>query len=358
VEAATVQIPVSDVSLPKRLEALFAEATAAEAAVERSYRIGGQPVRIRFAGSRMLEAVGRAFEHLGTELADEPALTIDIWDSASNGTPDPPLPPSEREVAFGVKYYSRSGSVQAHFQPSSGALSVFDADRDRGWYWCADSATLPDWERAASIRQILHWWLPQHGVIEVHGGAIGTEAGGVLLVGKGGSGKSTTALSSLEVPGMLYASDDYVGVRVAPEPYVYSLYSAGKLVPSHAERLPHLAQAAANSDRFDYEDKAVFYAHELFPESVVSGFPLRAVLLPRITHRVESRLVKAAPTAALAALAPSTMLQLHPPSDSGWKAMGQLVRKVPSFHLELGSDIPAIPRTIQTFLHDLDQEPA
>jgi hypothetical protein len=343
-------------SLPIRLGDLFSRACHSSGPLEQSYRFADMPVTVRFATPEIFDVVGRAFGHLAIDEPIPPSLTIHVWDSATTQTPSPPLPPADAEAAFGVKYYSASGSVRAHFQPSSGALSVLDDASDCAWYWCNDVRKLPDWERAASIRQILHWWLPKHGAIELHGGAIGVDGGGVLLVGKGGSGKSTTALSALAVPELKYASDDYVAVRVDPEPYVYSLYSAGKLVPDHAQRLPHLANAAANAGRFASEDKAVFYAHELFPASVVTGFPLRAILLPKITNRVDSRLVAAPATAALAALAPSTMLQLHPPGDEGWSSMAQLVRRVPCFYLELGSDIPAIPRTILRYLREAGKE--
>ncbi len=80
------------------------------------------------------------------------------------------------------------------------------------------------------------------------------------------------------------------------------------------------------------------------------GFPLRAVLLPTIKARKETRLVRVPPALALAALAPSTLLQLHPPSPEGWAAMGKLVKSVPCFSLELGSEIQEIPRTILRYL--------
>ena len=354
-EAAATMAPVFEAPLPARLEQLFDGAAAAcGELLASSYSIAGRQARIRFAGREMNEALGRAFAHLSTDDTAEPELTIDVWDSATSGGFDPPLPAAHSDAAYGAKYYYGSSELQAHFQPASGALSVFDRRRNHAWYWFADPSALPDWERAASIRQILHWWLPRFGVFELHGGAIGTETGGVLLVGKGGSGKSTTALSSLDVPRMCYAGDDYVGVRLEPEPYAYSLYCSGKLVPSHAELLPHLA--ASNAGRFDVDDKAVFYVEELFPEKMSKGFPLRAVLLPTIKARKETRLVRVPPAVALAALAPSTLLQLHPPSPDGWAAMGKLVKSVPCFSLELGSEIDAIPRTILRYLERGEEE--
>jgi len=348
-EAATITVPVLDGRLSERLDALFREASDKNERVDRSYVLAGHRVRMRFANDTMFDVAGRAFGHLIGSGDELPELTIDIWDSASSGVPAPPLPAVGADAAFGAKFYYGDDRLQAHFQPASGALSVFDRERNHAWYWFASADELPSWERAASIRQILHWWLPSFGIYEVHGGAIGTEAGGVLLVGRGGSGKSTTALLSLGVPGMRYVADDYVAVSVDPEPYAHSLYSSGKLEPGHAERLPHLTEAA-NVDDLHVDDKAVFYVNELFEESIAAGFPLRAVLLPTIVSRQETRLVEVAPTLALAALAPSTLLQLHPPSKDGWAAMAKLVRCVPCVRIELGSDLDAIPKAIVAYL--------
>src|SRR5204863_5371283 len=110
--------------------------------------------------------------------------------------------------------------------------------------------------------------------------------------------------------------------------------------------------AAANAHSLDVDDKAVFYVHEVFPDHITAGFPLRAVLMPRITGERETKLVRVPSAMALAALAPSTLLQLHPPSDEGWAAMAQLVRRLDCLRIDLGSDIDAIPQTILRYLRD------
>jgi hypothetical protein len=351
-EAATAFASAMDASLPARLDAIFQQAASNVEVVERRYVFAGRRARIRYAGFEMFDLLGHAFGHLLDDSDGAPDLTIDVWDSESSRSPAPPLPTASSSDAFGSKYYYGDDRVRAHFQPASGALTVMDLDRSHAWYWFGAANRLPDWERAASIRQILHWWLPRFGVHEVHGGAIGIDEGGVLLVGRGGSGKSTTALSSLGVSGMRYAADDYIAVRAEPTPYAFSLYSSGKLEPAHSERLPHLAAAASNALRLDTDDKAVFYVHEAFPDHITNGFPLRAVLMPRITPARETKLVRVPPAMALAALAPSTLLQLHPPTDDGWAAMAQLVRQLDCLRIDLGSDIDAIPRTILRYLRN------
>src|SRR2546423_6184421 len=131
-EAATVLASVFDAPLPQRLEALLEDAVAGcgEPLLERTYLIAERRVRIRYAGRAMFEAIGRAFEHLHATFEESPELTIDVWDSATSGTQPPPLPAGESGAAYGAKYYYGDGRLHAHFQPASGALSVFDADRN------------------------------------------------------------------------------------------------------------------------------------------------------------------------------------------------------------------------------------
>jgi len=227
---------------------------------------------------------------------------------------------------------------------------VLDSEARVAWYWVGSAFDVAYWDQACPIRQILFWWLGSGGCLQVHGASIGTPAGGVLIVGKGGSGKSTVALSSLGSE-LLYAGDDYVAVRVEPSPRVESLYSSGKLEPDHVHTLlPHLLPLLANPDRIDSE-KAVLYVQQHFPEQTTSGFPLRAVLVPKVAPgQRESRIVETSRAAAFAALAPSTILQLHTADSDAFAMMSRLIELVPCYGLELGSDVAAIPETIAEFL--------
>jgi hypothetical protein len=148
-----------------------------------------------------------------------------------------------------------------------------------------------------------------------------------------------------------------VAVAVEPAPRVQSLYSSGKLEPEHVhELLPHLLPLLSNAERLESE-KAVLYVHDHFPEQTTSGFPLSAVLVPRVrAGQRESRIVEASRAEAFAALAPSTILQLHTADSTAFAAMRKLVAQVPCYGLELGSDVPGIPRVIADFLATLSSE--
>ena len=84
------------------------------------------------------------------------------------------------------------------------------------------------------------------------------------------------------------------------------------------------------------------FVHQHAPEKTVPGFPLRALLLPRVTGRPATTLNPASKSAALLALAPSTIIQLHTAGRDALERMTALVRQVPCYNLELGTDIAGI----------------
>jgi hypothetical protein len=331
------------------LDSRFASARAASGGIDRSYTIAGRPVRLQFAG-KLESLIEPALAHLSTTPSSDVSLTVSIWDSASTGTDAPPLPEVARPGTeeLGAIYAAEDGLMRMVYQPGFGALSVLTADARRAFYWLWRADDLPYWEQASPIRQILQWWLASHGVQQVHGGAVGEAQGGVLLVGNPGSGKSTSALASLESE-LLYAGDDYVAVANEPTPMVYSLYCTAKLEPGHVRRLAHVEPLVANRDRLGTE-KAVVNLAGVYAQKLTRGFPLSAILLPTVRGSGKTRLIPVAPSAAMMALAPSTIMQLHTARPDALARMKALVTRVPAFVLELGSDIHQIPVVIEDFL--------
>lgn len=331
--------------------------TAGPITVDR-YSIAGASIVLRFASPALHERLTPAFEHLRASAAEpvaDPDLTVCLWDSASTGVDAPPRPTVPPEHAPGALYHIDRPPLRAAYQPGLETLSVLDLDARKAWHWVADAYTQPYWDQASPIRQILFWWLESRGCLQVHGGAVGTEAGGVLLVGKGGSGKSTVALSSLRSE-LRYAGDDYVAVMAEPEPWVYSLYNSGKLEPHHVHGpLSELVPLLSNAEKL-HEEKAVIYVQEHFPDATISGFPLKAILVPAVRPQREHRIVETSPANAFAALAPSTILQLHTAGPGAFAAMSRLVGRIPCFQFEMGSDVASIPATVADFLRRLPSE--
>jgi hypothetical protein len=333
---------------------------AAGVSKERFYNIGGEKMCLRFAGPALIPHLTRALEHIAAEPSQEPGLTVCIWDDVSTQTRMPP-PPWANYAVYNPKgdmqsVYTRRGDVRGfnndHFCTaynwSAGALSMLDKKNNLALYWTHDARQLPSYEISAPLRTILHWYMTRHGRQFVHSGAVGTSRGGVLLAGKGGAGKSTTVLSCLNAD-MVYVSDDYCLITADPVPFAYSIYSSAKLNADNIQRVPHLMPTLSNRECMDKE-KAVFFLYPYFAKKIATGFPVRAILLPRISGGIETTLTPASPMEALKALALSTMSQLSGAGKASLQIMNRIARQVPSYHLILGSDLTRIPDVISGLL--------
>jgi hypothetical protein len=330
------------------LDGAFEAAAAARGTLERRLRLAGAPVRVVYAGTPLHERLGPALDHLRADGGEEPELTINVWASEELDGAEPPLPPATApDAPRGTVVHAAGEGRHVAYQPGLAQLSALDEARSTAWFWCRRSDELPFWEPAAPFRQILHWWLSARGLLLVHGAAVGRRDGGLLLVGRGGSGKSTCALASL-ASDLLYAGDDYVAVEAEPQPRVHSLYCSGKLQPGHAQLLPHLPPPSFDGDGSP-EEKAVFYVGDRFPERMSEGFPLRAVVAPRVTGS-QPRVAPASPAQALAALAPSTLLQLVPAQPEAFSRMARLLEDVPAYALEVGGPVDGIPPVLAALL--------
>ena len=173
-------------------------------------------------------------------------------------------------------------------------------------------------------------------------------APGVLIVGKGGMGKSTTALACLK-SNLFYLSDDYTLISSNSLPRSYSLYSSAKKKPDDIERLPWLKPLIHNSNHLDQE-KALYFLAEQFSDRIINEFPLKAILIPRITGQVDSNLEPASAIAALTALVPSTIKQLPGTGKEACDRMTKLTQKLPSYYFNLGTDLAQIPKVIHNLL--------
>lgn len=326
-------------------QAFLRAASAAGGFVDHHFRLVGHRLCLRFAGRALVPYLTPALAHLGCEPNSAPELTACLWDSVSTGTtmPPPAWQPADHGPRGEIRGFN-DARIQTAFQHGPNSLSMLDHDQGRALYWVRDSSQLPYYESGAPLRNILHWWLNRLGCQLFHGAAVGKPAGGVLLGGKGGSGKSTTALACLNSE-LSYAGDDYVVVDDQPKPFVWSLYNSAKLNADHVHRLPFLVPRIHNRDSLASE-KALLFLQRWFPEKLIPGFPIRALLLPRVTGLVETALRPLSPTACLAALAPSTIFQLPGAGHGAFQTVARLVQRVPSYVLELGTDLARIPGVI------------
>jgi hypothetical protein len=328
----------------------FDSAARATGIVERGYALGGVNVLLRFAGSALVPAMTAAFEHLPKPATGARRdLIINLFDGATAG----PLPhPPWGAAAYGARGEIRgynAGPVRTVYEAYDQTFRMAHLDRQSGLFWVRDAASVPYYERGAPLRTVLHWLLGRFGLQLAHAAAVGDNVGAVLLTGRGGSGKSTSALTCVG-SALRYLGDDYVLLESdANSTVVHSLYSAAKLHAEQLDRFPQLRSYIDNSAQLSTEKGLIFLGREL-PGALATTLPLRAILLPRIVGGEATRVVPATSGAALAALAPTTVFQLPGDGKRSFDMLSTIARRTPCYWLELGTELRRIPAAIAEVL--------
>ena len=194
------------------------------------------------------------------EVDDEkPDLTICLWDSVSSNTNMVPPPwKRDRYTDRGDIWGYCSSKIKTAFHWAEFALNMLDLGTNTGLFWMEHTQGLPFWVNASPLRTLLHWWMEKKKCQLVHAAAVGTKNGAVLVTGKGGIGKSTTALSCLK-SGFFYLGDDFVVTRLRPEPLVYSLYSTAKLDADQRKELSEISRLISNPEDRKMKKRSYFF---------------------------------------------------------------------------------------------------
>jgi hypothetical protein len=152
---------------------------------------------------------------------------------------------------------------------------------------------------------------------------------------------------------MGYLGDDFVGIQKVEDSFVgHGLFSSCLLNVHHLERFPDLGPHAVPAHQ-DFEDKSILYLDEVFNGNLMSTVAIRAIVLPRVVDREETRYRQASKVDALFAMAPTSVMFLPRPSQEAFDRLTEVVETVPAFWLELGSDIPRIPAAVKSLADDV-----
>ena len=313
------------------------------------FDLNGEALRLLIVGSSCLQNLTLALEHIALPASSDPAVTICCFDSVTTDSPIPPPP-------WTADDYRKRGEIRgfeneqlkATYNIEAGLLSMADLEKKIGIFWIQDPADLPYYEIAAPFRRIIHWWMNNRNKEVIHCAAVGMDNKGVLIAGKSGSGKSTASLACL-LSDMFFAGDDYVLLNDGPEPHVFSLYNSAKLDWKQIQIFPALKPLIWNFERRD-EEKALLFLHDKHPEKISRDFPAKAILVPRITGQSRTIITRTLPADGLKALAPSTIFQQPWAGRFTFKIIANLVKRIPSYQMNLGTDIMALSGTIKDFI--------
>lgn len=139
-----------------------------------------------------------------------------------------------RELAFAQAGTRISRSKMfINWDEPRGLLKYFNVDSNLGIFCAEDLSSLPSWEWFSPLKQFVHLFALLQGAWLAHAASVSSneDRSGALLVGPGGSGKSTTCAHLVQA-GAPTCGDDYVLLSNEAEGvFAHAIYRTVKLMP-------------------------------------------------------------------------------------------------------------------------------
>ena len=220
-------------------------------------------------------------------------------------------------------------------------------DDDVAVWWASGTMADHPWEASRPFYILFDWWFEKQGLHLVHAGAVASDRGAALIVGPGGSGKSTTCLVAIGTE-LGYLSDDYCLIEMGEDPVVSLIYATGK---ADQNSLDLLEPRGVQGDEIRPDGKATIFLNERWPQALCRSAEIKAVIVPEVTaasSQAAYRRVSA--MVALRALAPSSLLQLRGVEGTKFSDLASLAASVPCYAMTVGSDLDSIPSAIEAIL--------
>lgn len=314
------------------------------------YRFAGRPVGMRIVGGAFSERTRRAFAHLGAaDDIDQDGLRIDLWDEEETGVPAPAACVSERQwIACGGVLSASSDGRCVTFRYGDSA-TILDRHRQHMIGCRRNGSNLSGGEFSKPLLLLLSIWYHDRGVQLLHAGLLAREAGGVIVPGESGTGKSTTCLAGL-VQGLDFLGDDFIGIERKADSFLgHSVFNTACITRANLERFPELESLAIDSAAAE-EEKPILFLSEIYPQRLRATVPVRAVALVDIRQQ-RTQIRRATRPEALWHFAASTLHTVVPrPGREALRMIGELVERVPAYWLSLGPDLHDIGPGLDSIL--------
>lgn len=124
-----------------------------------------------------------------------------------------------------------SSKLLLNYDSARCVLKYFNAESNRGLFIANDLSTLPSWEWFSPLKEFIHLFAIEQGAWLAHAASVSlNHFKGALLVGPGGSGKSTTCTNLIQ-SGCQTCGDDYVLLtNEADGVFAHAIYRTIKLM--------------------------------------------------------------------------------------------------------------------------------
>lgn len=217
-----------------------------------------------------------------------------------------------------------------------GMIFGYDETRRRGIIAVRNEP--PEWEWAAPFRPHLHWAALAAGDALMHGAVVGFPDAALLIVGPGGTGKSTTNFATVD-QGAWTCGDDYVWLSKDDDGLVaHSIYGTSKVKRSAAIEPPEsmIARRWRDSPALN---KRAYYVSLDRPDTFMSSARIVAALTLETSQTRGTSVRTTEPVDLLRTALPSTVLQAPSHQQELLGRLTSMLAALPSFHVILSPDL-------------------
>ncbi|MEN0001553.1 MAG: hypothetical protein AAF940_11790 [Pseudomonadota bacterium] len=306
---------------------------------EHHLKLGRARIILRLIGSAIGETVLPTLRHA---LADPDAASdavIYAIDSQNTGFAGPPQDwPFETLSDQGRQrvHWTGPDGLALSSDESRGIWHLYDGAKQTGLYWIRAAQDLPFWEAASPLRHHIHWVSLQKDQGMLHAAVIAKGEAGAMLVGRGGSGKSTMTAAAMR-QGWRSTGDDFVLVTNQPEPVSYPLYDMIKLSGMAENMFAEITASALNPQRRS-DEKMLARMSDHANGAFVEALPIKAAFALTLTGKPQSRIGRTSSFQIVSAVAASSSVILRTGLKETFAFTSDMVRKLPCFRFEVGND--------------------
>ena len=318
-----------------------------------NFQLAGREIAIHAAGKKLQQKTNQALLHLELNTSIVPNLSIYTWDESESGISLPTLPwENPTEIAEdSIIQFSLENFHVLHCENKT-LFYLYDTMNNCAFCVIKNATILSNSNLTSPYFKIIALWASHQKLNILHAGCVAIDGKAVLIVGRGGKGKSSTSIQCL-IDGLDYLSDDYVMVDLnGNKPLAYSMYSTGKLNAYHLKgfkKIPSIAKEGI----VDKNNKPLLFLYTNFKNQIVKQAEIKAILTPEIRATKKTNYHLISPVESLKSLAPSTLIQLKINNLNTLNSLAQLTRKLPNFSLEIGSDFEDISTKVKEIISNL-----
>lgn len=299
-------------------------------------RICDELIELRFPTEELAQVGRNSLSGFITEDPGEPDAAFFYWYDRC----DDYLPQGEGDISSVWKSKDTTGSLM--IGTDRDVLMGQDFARKR--FYCAQPAPEEEWQLACRHIMVnaFAFWTKHSDKFLLHAAAVGYNGEGFLVVGRGGRGKSTFAVSCL-AEGLDFVSDDYTLITGSGALEAMPLYSCVSVRQDMYEKMPQLGEPAAR-----ILDKPLF---EIPGEKYCKKLKIRGIIMPLVAGEAEPSIYPIAPSNAMAQLIGSTITQLESRHDTVLiQKMSARLAGLPVYEMRMSTDLKKNPAFLRSFI--------